>query len=122
MKERKRIRLSDYTECLVLEGESLLNLSSSAPNSPSKAEREMKMQLMRAKSAGELSDQQDERILCYKKGQAPAAPFGHMNQPRVLYTNTLPNPSASCRKGIRHIPTQAERILDAPNYMDDYCE
>ncbi|VDM45415.1 unnamed protein product [Toxocara canis] len=108
--------------CLVhhnSQGESLLNLSSSAPNSPSKAEREMKLHLMRAKSANDLNGNED-RILCYRKGQAPPAPFGHMNQPKVLYTNTLPNPSGSVRKGMRHIPTSPERILDAPNYMDDY--
>ncbi|KHN73546.1 Cell division cycle protein 20 -like protein [Toxocara canis] len=110
--------------CLVhhnSQGESLLNLSSSAPNSPSKAEREMKLHLMRAKSANDLNGNED-RILCYRKGQAPPAPFGHMNQPKVLYTNTLPNPSGSVRKGMRHIPTSPERILDAPNYMDDYCK
>uniref|UniRef100_A0A915CKH7 Anaphase-promoting complex subunit 4-like WD40 domain-containing protein n=1 Tax=Parascaris univalens TaxID=6257 RepID=A0A915CKH7_PARUN len=114
-----RIRKITALSIHISQSESLLNLSSSAPNSPSKAEREMKIQLMRAKSANEMNGN-EERILCYKKGQAPPAPFGHMNQPKVLYTNTLPNPSGSVRKGLRHIPTSPERILDAPNYMDDY--
>lgn len=31
-------------------------------------------------------------------------------------------PSSSCKKSIRHIPAQPERILDAPEILDDYCK
>lgn len=50
--------------------------------------------------------------------QAPAPPEGHMNNLLPLYTqNTGPNPA---RKAYRHLPQAPERILDAPDLLDDY--
>ena len=30
--------------------------------------------------------------------------------------------SSSTKKKLRHVPQTAERVLDAPNYVNDYCE
>jgi hypothetical protein len=57
----------------------------------------------------------------FQKGQAPRAPMGYVNQAKVLYSARA-LPMTSCSKGLRRIPNTAERILDAPAYLDDYCE
>uniref|UniRef100_A0A0N5ADH3 WD_REPEATS_REGION domain-containing protein n=1 Tax=Syphacia muris TaxID=451379 RepID=A0A0N5ADH3_9BILA len=102
--------------CLSQCESSLLNTSNSAPTSPVKAEKEIKIQLMRAKSGNDLNC--DERILMYKKGQAPVAPLGYAHHSKVLYCSSV-SAANSVRKGLRHIPTTPERVLDAPNLMDD---
>uniref|UniRef100_A0A914WJ39 WD repeat-containing protein 55 homolog n=1 Tax=Plectus sambesii TaxID=2011161 RepID=A0A914WJ39_9BILA len=107
------------------QNESMLNGSTSAPCSPSKAEYQRKMREnlnggvsnVNAASVGDLSDC---RILAYQKGQAPQAPQGFQNQNhRVLYS-VRAVPSSSCKKTLRHIPAAPERILDAPEILDDY--
>ncbi|VDN60585.1 unnamed protein product [Dracunculus medinensis] len=108
--------------CLVnhnVQGE-LLSLSGSLPSiSPGrKEEKKYMMHLMRAKSAGEVNID-DERILIYRRGQAPPV-SGQPTHRKVLYSSTNALPISSARKGLRHIPTTPERILDAPNYIDDY--
>lgn len=74
-----------------------------------------------AKSANDVDTSIEDRILCYKKGQAPLPPLGYTVQPKVLYTSSAMKPSGSVSKGLRYIPNSPERILDAPNFMDDYC-
>jgi hypothetical protein len=50
--------------------------------------------------------------------QAPAPPEGHMNNLLPLYTqNVGPQPG---RRAYRHLPQAPERILDAPDLLDDY--
>ncbi len=45
---------------------------------------------------------------------------GYQNNLKVLYSQTkLPG---SCQKTTRHIPQAPDRILDAPDLLDDYCE
>ncbi|XP_033125629.1 cell division cycle protein 20 homolog isoform X2 [Anneissia japonica] len=57
------------------------------------------------------------KILSYKS-KPPSAPEGFQNNLKVLYSqNKTPG---STRKTIRHIPQVAERILDAPDILDDY--
>lgn len=46
---------------------------------------------------------------------------GHLNDLRVLYSQNK-TPSTSTKKNARHIPQVPERILDAPDLIDDYCE
>ncbi|VDN05660.1 unnamed protein product [Thelazia callipaeda] len=109
--------------CLVhqnFEKNSKPSLSSSAPTSPSHAEKAYFLNLMRAQSINGGNISIDDRILCYKKGQAPPPPLGYMTQPKVLYTSSAVKPSGSVSKGLRFIPNSPERILDAPNFMDDY--
>jgi len=38
---------------------------------------------------------------------------------KVLYSHSKQQPSAS--KSIRHVPQSPERVLDAPDILDDYC-
>lgn len=58
-----------------------------------------------------------ERILSYQK-KAPSAPMGFLNPMRVLYTQT--KTPASVKASNRYIPQQPDRILDAPDIVDDY--
>eukprot|EP00879_Flechtneria_rotunda_P001082 GHRR01001223.1.p1 GENE.GHRR01001223.1~~GHRR01001223.1.p1 ORF type:complete len:463 (+),score=96.76 GHRR01001223.1:135-1523(+) len=67
--------------------------------------------------AASLNVSDQARILSFKH-KAPAPPEHHQNQLASLYTNNLgPGPT---RKQYRHIPQTQERILDAPDLVDDY--
>ncbi|XP_002742040.1 cell division cycle protein 20 homolog [Saccoglossus kowalevskii] len=57
------------------------------------------------------------KILSYKS-KPPQAPEGYQNNLRVLYSQS--KTPGSCRKTVRHIPQVPERILDAPDILDDY--
>lgn len=57
------------------------------------------------------------RIMAYQD-KAPVAPEGQANNLKVLYSSS--NQSASSKKTGRHIPTQPDRILDAPDVLNDY--
>ncbi|KAK2569872.1 Cell division cycle protein 20-like protein [Acropora cervicornis] len=80
--------------------------------SPSKAEFKKKM----AQNMG-LNDA-NSRILAFKM-KAPTPREGHLNDLRVLYSNSK-TPSTSAKKNSRHISPVPERILDAPDLIDDY--
>lgn len=45
---------------------------------------------------------------------------GYQSNLKVLYSST--KAPASAKKTTRHIPQIPERILDAPDILDDYCE
>lgn len=60
---------------------------------------------------------EQSRILAFKH-KAPAPPQGHVSHLAPLYTNNLGQ--APSRKHYRHIPQTQERILDAPDLVDDY--
>jgi len=45
---------------------------------------------------------------------------GHQNKLRVLYCQS--KPAAPKAKSTRHIPQAEDRILDAPDLLDDYCK
>lgn len=57
-----------------------------------------------------------KRILAYQT-KAPAPPDSHMNPLRVVYSVKTP---MSTKSGSRFIPTNPERILDAPDIINDY--
>lgn len=59
----------------------------------------------------------NHRILSYKH-KAPSAPEGFQNPMRVIYTQTK-TPS-SVKYANRYIPQAPDRILDAPDIVDDY--
>lgn len=63
------------------------------------------------------NDINKQRILSYQK-KAPAAPEGFQNPMRVLYTQT--KTPASVKSNNRYIPQAPDRILDAPDIIDDY--
>ena len=64
-----------------------------------------------------VGDLSNFRIMCYQN-KAPVAPEGQANNLKVLYSSSK-CPSAS-KKATRYIPTQPERILDAPDIKNDY--
>ena len=57
-------------------------------------------------------------ILNLRMTQAPAPPEGHINQLASLYTQNAGNRPA--KKTFRAVPSAPERILDAPDLVDDY--
>lgn len=57
-----------------------------------------------------------KKILAYQT-KAPAAPESHLNPLRVVYSVKTP---MSTKSGSRFIPTNPERILDAPDIINDY--
>lgn len=63
------------------------------------------------------SSSSNGKILHFKSG-APVAREGHQNQLRVLYCQS--KPAAPKAKSTRHIPQAEDRILDAPELLDDY--
>jgi hypothetical protein len=86
------------------------NAASDDGASPSKDE--YKKLLAASLNVGDAS-----RILAFKQ-KAPAPPVGHENNLASLYTNNMGQ--APARKHFRHVPTTQERILDAPDIVDDY--
>ncbi|XP_036371225.1 cell division cycle protein 20 homolog isoform X2 [Octopus sinensis] len=56
------------------------------------------------------------KIISYK-AKPPTAPEGHQNSLRILYTSSK---NSQCKKLTRHIPQTSDRILDAPEILDDY--
>mmetsp|Transcript_13142 Transcript_13142/g.42157 ORF Transcript_13142/g.42157 Transcript_13142/m.42157 type:complete len:482 (-) Transcript_13142:218-1663(-) len=58
------------------------------------------------------------KVLAFKH-KAPAAPADHQNSLRVLYTQNR-DAGLLPKKYSRHIPQAPERILDAPELLDDY--
>ncbi|CAG9769326.1 unnamed protein product [Ceutorhynchus assimilis] len=59
----------------------------------------------------------NSKILAYKH-KAPSAPEGFQNPNRVLYSQT--RTPASVKSSNRYIPQAPDRILDAPDIIDDY--
>ena len=79
------------------------------PSSPSKEDYQKALAASLSVSEG--------RILAFKQ-KAPAAPEGYENGLKTLYNQNLG--PAPAKKAFRHVPTTQERILDAPELMDDY--
>ncbi|KAF8069619.1 CDC20-2 [Scenedesmus sp. PABB004] len=67
--------------------------------------------------AASLNITEQQRILAFKH-KAPAPPEHHQNNLASLYTANTG--AAPARRAFRHIPTTQERILDAPDLVDDY--
>ena len=57
------------------------------------------------------------KILAFKS-KAPAPPSGLENSARGVYTNN--SAGVKAKKTFRQIPSAPERILDAPELIDDY--
>lgn len=67
--------------------------------------------------AMQIGDVNQRRIFSFQE-KAPAAPESHQNPLRVVYSIKTP---MSTKSGTRYIPTSPERILDAPDIINDYC-
>lgn len=63
------------------------------------------------------ADMANQRILSYSN-KPPSAPEGFQNPMRVIYTQT--KTPASVKSNTRYIPQAPDRILDAPDIVDDY--
>lgn len=63
-----------------------------------------------------IGDISNHRILSYQDKALPAE--GYVNTLKVLYS--LTKHGASAKKPSRYLPTSAERILDAPDIINDY--
>ena len=63
------------------------------------------------------SDLSSTRVLAYQT-KPPSAPESHSNNLKILYSSG--KAQASSRKFSRHIPQVPERILDAPDIINDY--
>eukprot|EP00761_Pharyngomonas_kirbyi_P011189 gb/GECH01011214.1/.p1 GENE.gb/GECH01011214.1/~~gb/GECH01011214.1/.p1 ORF type:complete len:484 (+),score=106.24 gb/GECH01011214.1/:1-1452(+) len=64
--------------------------------------------------------QPNNKILSFKQ-KAPAPREGYQNNMRVLYTQNKMNWKQSAKPQVtRHIPQVPEKILDAPDIVDDY--
>jgi hypothetical protein len=81
-----------------------------ADKSPAKAEYQKLL-------AASLNVNEQARVLAFKH-KAPAPPEGHDSGLASLYSANLGQ--APSRKQFRHVPTTQERILDAPDLVDDY--
>ncbi|KAI8468545.1 MAG: activator and specificity subunit of anaphase promoting complex [Monoraphidium minutum] len=84
--------------------------ASDAASSPAKAEYQKLL-------AASLNVHEQARVLAFKH-KAPAPPEGHDSGLAGLYSANLGQ--APARKQFRHVPTTQERILDAPDLVDDY--
>lgn len=62
-------------------------------------------------------DIEKARILAYQK-KAPAPPEGYTNPLKVVYSST--KAPLSAKSASRYIPQAPDRILDAPDIVDDY--
>lgn len=62
------------------------------------------------------TDVEAGKVLSYQT-KAPSAPAGFQNHLRVVYSKT---PASTAKKTTRNIPQVPERILDAPDILDDY--
>lgn len=63
-------------------------------------------------------DINSRRIFAYRE-KAPAPPEFHTNPLKVVYSVKTP---MSTKSGTRYIPHSPERILDAPDIINDYCK
>eukprot|EP00963_Diacronema_lutheri_P003842 scaffold287_cov337-Pavlova_lutheri.AAC.205 len=69
---------------------------------------------------GENGSAEGAKILAFKN-KAPPPPAGYDNPMRALYSaNTSTGPGNARKKQFRQIPQAPERILDAPEILDDY--
>lgn len=68
--------------------------------------------------AMQVGDVNQRRIFSFQD-KAPPAPDSHQNPLRVVYSIKTP---MSTKSGSRYIPSSPERILDAPDIINDYCE
>lgn len=68
--------------------------------------------------AMQVGDVNQRRIFSFQE-KAPPAPDSHQNPLRVVYSIKTPMTNKS---GTRYIPSSPERILDAPDIINDYCK
>lgn len=70
-------------------------------------------------SAAMDADIAGARVLAFKN-KAPTPAEGHINSLKVLYSQNKSNANSARQKSYRHVPSAPERVLDAPELVDDY--
>ncbi|XP_074642206.1 cell division cycle protein 20 homolog [Tubulanus polymorphus] len=108
----RRSSLYDVAHYKLVQQENEQNVDPEA-SSPSK---QMYQRIMSNNLNG---DSMNNKILSYKS-KAPQPPEGCSNNMKVLYTSQTKTPQSTVKKSTRHIPQVPERILDAPDILDDY--
>ena len=91
---------------------SLANDTDNTDNTMSAAEYEKRKMMEENLNPGDHS-----RILSFKS-KAPAAKDGHLNNMKVLYSTG--KPAAPKATNTRNIPSAPEKILDAPDMLNDF--
>jgi cell division cycle protein 20 (cofactor of APC complex) len=89
-----------------------LNQDENTSSSPTR--KELQRVMCENLHGGDIDSQ---KILSYRN-KPPSAPEGFMNPMRVIYTQT--KTPASVKSNSRYIPHAPDRILDAPDIVDDY--
>ncbi|KAG7201958.1 hypothetical protein KM043_004662 [Ampulex compressa] len=84
------------------------------PENVSPTKREMQRLMGENLHGGDINNM---RVLSYQN-KAPAPPEGYQNPLRVVYSQT--KTPASVKASTRYIPQAPDRILDAPEIVDDY--
>jgi len=102
------------TADLELASHSIANNTEEETNSLSSTQIERRRLLEENLSIGNVSE---ARILSFKS-KAPAAKDGHANNMKILYS--AGKPAAPKAPNTRQVPTAAEKILDAPEMMNDF--
>lgn len=95
----------------------LLGGAGEAEGAASPSKREHRRQMAEALLGAEPDAQ--TRIMAYS-AKPPNAPEHHLNGNKVLYSSGAKAASASKKPNVRHIPQMPERILDAPELVNDY--
>lgn len=75
---------------------------------------------LRRQKLGEVlnvNTESNSRILAFKQ-KAPAADDSHANNLKVLYSTGKPKAPSAINQ--RQVPSKAEKVLDAPELMDDF--
>lgn len=62
----------------------------------------------------------DELKILALKNKAPAPKEGFQNRLRVLYTQNSVDPQHVKKQAARYLPQTSERVLDAPDLLNDY--
>jgi cell division cycle protein 20 (cofactor of APC complex) len=101
----------DASKFLLQHRSDFMDTNSSTAMSPQKIEHQKKMALNLCGT-----DMEQCKILSYQK-KAPIASDGYSNGLKVLYSHSQ---SPISKSNTRHIPQAPDRILDAPDIVNDY--
>ncbi|CAH3027422.1 unnamed protein product [Porites evermanni] len=93
-------------------------VSADRENEENECESPSKVEFKKNMAENLAGNEANTRILAFKN-KAPTPREGHLNDLRVLYSQNK-TPATSTKKNARHIPQIPERILDAPDLIDDY--
>jgi len=101
-----------------IEEDELSSASSTGSITNQEAASVQKKEYHQALEAQLLDGKKEHRVLAFRN-KAPLPKEGFQNQLQVLYSQNK-DPAPSSLRSYRHIPSAPERILDAPDLLDDY--